>query len=180
MNMQRIGDFYATFYLNEINEQKSIEAKIRLALAILAFIISTSFFLIERILQSIVNSATTLDTLSLFAITFSVVIFGYLCYCVYRGLVGWKYHEIPLPKLGEYYVRLKRYSAKCRSKHGKDEMELRIMTAFEEKVVECFVECAERNQVINQRRLSYVAKYYVALPFFLLALASLYFLFYFR
>ena len=152
MNIKEMRELYKELYFHEIKEQKSIEARIRLALSIFAFITSASFFWVEKILLSIVNPAVILDTLSLSAITFSLSNFVYLCYCTYRGLVGWKYYVIPLTKLGRYRDKLKQRYGKYRGEYGKQKVESMIKEAFEEKVVEWFTKCAEHSQGINHCR----------------------------
>jgi len=180
MNIKESRKFYEKFYLHEANKQESLYTRMRLALPIFAFITSASLFWAEGILRAIANFDAMLDTLSLSVTAFSIVIFLYLCYCICRGLVGWKYYEIPLSKLGRYHDKLKQRYGKYRSEHGKQKVESMIQEAFEEKVIEWLAKCAEHNQRINQRRAAYVAKCFVALPLYLFALVSLYFVFYIR
>jgi len=152
MNIPKRGEFYKDVYRDEIGERKGIDTRIRLALTVFVLLTSASVPLVEKILRLILNPDVILSTWSLLVIAFGIVTFAYLCYCIYRGLVGWKYHKIPLPELAEYYDRLIKYYEKYRSELGQQRVESMIRESYEEKLVECFVECAEHNQGINQRR----------------------------
>jgi len=146
MNMNRGGKFYEKAYFHEMNRQADIDSRLKLSVSVFALLASVGVFLAEKIFESIVNADAILSAWSLLVIAFSIVIFGYLCYCVYRSLVGWKYHEIPLTKLGKYYNGLKQHYGEYRSAYSKQKVELMIEKAFERKLVQYFVECAEYNQ----------------------------------
>jgi len=179
MNIKEMRELYKEFYFRGMDKQESIYARLKLALPTFVLLASASLFLAEKILL-IVNTGAILDTLSLLAIVFSIVVFGYLCYCVYRGFVGWKYYEIPLTELDEYYDKLMKCCEKYCSEHDKQRVESMINEAFDKKLIKWFAECAKHNQNTNKRRSAYVKKYFAILPLHLFALALLYFLFYIR
>jgi len=179
MNIKERREFYKELYFHEIREQKSIEARIGLALAVFGLIFSASFFLVEKILL-IVNTGVILDPLSLLTIVFSLSIFVYLCYCVYRGLAGWEYREILSTEIDEYHDKLKQHYGKYRNKYGKQKVELMIQVVFERKLLRQIIEYAGHNHHINRSRAAYLKRYFDALPLYLFALVLLYFLFYIR
>jgi len=180
MNRKERRKFYEKIYLREMDEWKRIDTRLRLALTVFALLSSGGVFLAERILRLIVNFDAILNIMSLLVIALNIVIFVYLCYCMYRSLAGYQYHKILLPEVSGYYGKMRQHYGKYRSKYGKQRVEAMIEKALERKVIEWLEEGTGYNESINQRRSTYVTRCFAVLPLYLFALALLYILFYIR
>lgn len=167
MNIQERRKFYENAYFYELDKQDKIYMRLRLPVTILVFVGPVHFFLIKEVFA---RAGFTFNTYSVLSML-SVIAFVYLLYCVCNGLRSRIYCRMPLDVLEEHCYQLKKYYEQYPNGTKAEDI-------FEENFVKEIIEATERNLNANQKRMSYIVKYFYVLPiylFFLIITAVLYF-----